>query len=338
MKHLWRMVKMMTMGTFFVMLLVAAVLYAAVTIWKTPQAKEIEIEAGMNVPAIAERLAEEQVIRTPKLFSLWVRLLGYDGKLRAGTYEFEQGLTLHQVVEKLKLGEVKVLTFTVIEGWNLKNIAASLNEKEYIRDRMLADEVLKLAEDPAFLASLGLTNVPSLEGYIFPETYRVLRPKTGEDILRQLFGAFEKEYIPNFAVQARLLGLTNHQVLTLASIVEKEAGSDEERPIVASVFWNRLKLKMPLQSDPTVIYGLKEFQGNLTRTDLQNPHLYNTYVHPGLPPGPICSPSRASIEAVLNPAQTDYLYFVSKNDGTHQFSADFADHTRAVMEFQPRRK
>ncbi|MBI4126151.1 MAG: endolytic transglycosylase MltG, partial [Deltaproteobacteria bacterium] len=168
----------------------------------------------------------------------------------------------------------------------------------------------------------------------FPDTYRVTLARTAEDILHQLVARFHEVWTPAYDERATALGLSVHQVMTLASIVEKETGAAHERPLIASVFLNRLKQGMPLQSDPTVIYGLPHFDGNLRKEDLSHPHHYNTYVHPGLPPGPIASPGKASIEAVLNPAETSYLYFVAKGDGTHEFTSSLSDHLRAVMRYQ----
>ena len=175
-----------------------------------------------------------------------------------------------------------------------------------------------------------------LEGYLFPETYTLIRQETDEaSVLRQMVAQFEREWA---TIRPAEPGpMTRHQLVTLASIVEKETGVAEERPLIARVFLNRLQRNMRLQSDPTVIYGIPDFTGNLTRAHLRQATPYNTYVIPALPPGPICNPGRAALEAVLRPADANALYFVSKNDGTHVFSTNLADHNRAVRTYQKTR-
>jgi UPF0755 protein len=191
---------------------------------------------------------------------------------------------------------------------------------------------LTLLQDSGFIHTLGI-DVSNLEGYLFPETYTLVRNETDvRSVIRMMVDRFQQVWRA-LNVQERH-GLNRHQLVTLASVVEKETGTAVERPLIARVFLNRLAQKMRLQSDPTVIYGIPDFNGNLTRSDLQRATVYNTYVIPALPPGPICNPGRASLEAVLQPADSDALYFVSRNDGTHIFSSNLADHNRAVQTFQ----
>ena len=195
------------------------------------------------------------------------------------------------------------------------------------------DRFLALTKDADFIKKIGF-NLENLEGYLFPDTYTLTRDTvTEEKLITMMTNRFQ--VIWNDLEQDLPAGLSRHQAITLASIVEKETGMSDERPLIAQVFLNRLKKKMRLQSDPTVIYGLQEnFDGDLTRKDLQQKNPYNTYVIDGLPPGPVCSPGRDSILAVLHPADVPYLYFVSKNDGSHHFSTSLKDHNRAVRKYQ----
>jgi UPF0755 protein len=274
------------------------------------------------------------VISTPKIFTAYARLTGKSGKLKAGEYEFPAGLNIHDILKKIVKGEVMEYKLKIIEGWSIADIVRYLEGYSLIEEPAFAREFERLAEDKEFATTLGFEGATSLEGYLFPDTYQVLKLKNPRDLIERLVARFKEVYTPELAALARQKGLTRRQLMTLASIVEKETGEAQERPLIAAVFLNRLKKKIPLQSDPTTIYGLENFDGNLRKEDLSNPHPYNTYVHPGLPPGPICNPGLASIEAVLYPAEVDYLYFVSKNDGSHEFSRTLAEHNRAVARYQ----
>jgi UPF0755 protein len=191
---------------------------------------------------------------------------------------------------------------------------------------------LALARDPDVIASFGLKGLASLEGYLFPDTYLMTRPSPGEQkILGRLVSRALEVYD---SLERGDSDLNRHQVFTLASIVEKETGKADERPVIASVFHNRLARRMKLQSDPTVSFAIEGFSGPLTKKDLRTPTPYNTYTIRGLPPGPICSPGRESLQAVLTPAESNYLYFVSKNDGSHHFSTSLGEHNRAVRTYQ----
>jgi UPF0755 protein len=199
-----------------------------------------------------------------------------------------------------------------------------------------AESFIATANNPHFVHSLGIP-ATSLEGYLFPDTYRFARKLPVETVLRSFVTMFNQHFGPVQEKQARKLGFTRHQVVILASVVEKETAVAEERPLIAGVFLNRLRKRVRLQSDPTVIYGLRNFDGNLTRAHLQQDTPYNTYTRRGLPVGPICNPGAASIQAVLNPTSTSYLYFVAKKDGTHHFSTTLVEHNAAVVRHQKRR-
>ncbi|MFH1874237.1 MAG: endolytic transglycosylase MltG [Pseudomonadota bacterium] len=314
--------------TVFLLCLIAAgflgwSFYAAIYKWTSPIKAIVEIEPGSSVQTIALKLAANKVLNTPKIFTAYVRLAGKSGKLKAGEYEFPAGLTAHEVLQKILKGDVIHYELQIIEGWSVADIADYLAKQPIITDPQFAADFKRLAK--------------SKEGYMFPDTYRILRPKSAQDLIDRFEARFNEVYSPEIAAVAKDQGLSKQEVITLASIVEKETGLADERPVIASVFLNRLKNNIALQSDPTVIYGLSNFDGNLRKQDLANPHPYNTYVHAGLPPGPICNPGQASIEAVLYPAQTHYLYFVSKNDGSHEFSRTLEEHNRAVQKYQMRR-
>jgi UPF0755 protein len=192
-----------------------------------------------------------------------------------------------------------------------------------------------LATDRPFLKSLGIS-AETVEGYLYPDTYRFARPTTAKDVMRAMVDQLGQVLTQEWQVRAKDIHMTIHEVLTLASVIEKETGSGDERPHISSVFHNRLRKKIPLQSDPTVIYGLPNFDGNLHKKDLSHPSPYNTYRWAGLPPGPIASPGAESIRAALYPAPSAYLYFVSKNDGTHEFSTNLIEHNKAVEKYQKR--
>jgi UPF0755 protein len=264
------------------------------------------------------------------LFSLWARLSGAQARIHQGLYRFDSSVTAREVLDRLVTGKGVFQTVTIPEGLTVKEIAELLAAAQ-ISDR---DTFLKEGADPKLLAGLGLQG-KGIEGYLFPSTYHFTPQTPARDIILKMAEQFRKVSLPFLRQGTTRSKLTSHEILTLASIIEKETGVEEERELVSAVFHNRLRLQMPLQSDPTVIYGLKNFDGNLTRKHLQDTSPYNTYRIAALPPGPICNPSLASIKAALRPADVPYLYFVSKNDGTHLFSATIEAHNRAVKALQP---
>jgi UPF0755 protein len=217
--------------------------------------------------------------------------------------------------------------FTVPEGKNMYEIAQMLHEKKIVNK----DEFILLAKNESFLNSIGI-KAETAEGYLFPETYQILPNTSAEAIIKMMVKEFDKNFK---SLNLSDKNFTPYEVLTLASIVEKETGDKKERPMIAGVFLNRLKIKMRLQSDPTTIYGIWEkYKGNLTRNDLLTPTPYNTYTISAIPKGPISNPGLKAMEAVLNPASHKYLYFVSQNDGTHIFSENYEDHKTAVNNWQ----
>jgi UPF0755 protein len=292
---------------------------------------EVRVDRRENFATVAARLKKHKVIANERLFVLWARLWSLDRRIRWGIYRFELPSSPHNVLKRMILGQGAFRRVTVPEGLTVREIA-DLFDREGIADKA---QLLAANTDSKLLARLGLTG-KSLEGYLFPDTYHFTPLMGPHDLLAAMKKRFD-DAVGTLAVRDNGLGLSVHEVVTLASLIEKESGVEDERPLISAVFHNRLKQKMPLQSDPTVIYGLKKFSGNLTRNDLQRPGPYNTYRIQGLPPGPICNPGLSALRAAILPAQVPYLYFVSKNDGSHLFSSTIADHDRAVERFQKKR-
>lgn len=280
---------------------------------------------------VAEQLQLQGFIRSATAFNLYARLQSAATKIRVGEFELRKSMTAVEILETLLSGEMVQHSFTVQEGLNIYEIAELLSEQG-LADR---EDFLRLAKNPSFIQALLKKNVPSLEGYLFPDTYRVTRYEGAKKILQTMVERFKLVYQE---IEKTELDLDPHQVVILASMIEKETGAPEERPLISSVFHNRLRKRMRLQSDPTILYGIRETHGvwkkNIQKKDILERTAYNTYKIPGLPAGPIANPGRESLQAVFRPAESEYLYFVSRNDGTHKFSKTYEEHRRAVVDFQ----
>jgi len=291
----------------------------------------VEIPEGASFKDVSNLLGEKGLIMSP----FWFRLLGKvqdaDRKVKPGEYDLHTAMRPAEILNMLVTGKVIKYTVLVQEGFTARQIGKLLDEARIVKEA----DVARLVSDPLFIKSLGVDG-PTLEGYLFPDTYYFPRRAKAEEVVKAMVAGFRQAYTPEMQARAASIGMTERQVMTLASIIEKETGQDEERPLISAVFHNRLKRKVPLQSDPTVIYGITNFNGNLTRADLMRRTPFNTYTSTGLPPGPIASPGSKSIIAALNPAPVDYIFFVSKNDGTHQFSTTLGEHNRAVGRYQKR--
>lgn len=292
---------------------------------------EIRIEQGEPFSMVVRKLRDQKVVSNEKLFSLWARYLGSEKKIHWGLYRFELPLSPSEVLNRMVQGKGIFQRVTIPEGLTVKEVADLLAKMGIVSE----ERFLAAAQDPELLASLGLQDT-GIEGYLFPNTYSFIPETPPREIILQMTEQFRKSVEPLAGQRKEDNNLTPHEIVTLASMIEKETGVEAERPLVSAVFHNRLKLKMPLQSDPTVIYGMKGFNGNLTRKDLHASSPYNTYRIPALPPGPICNPSLSSLRAALHPAAVPFLYFVSKNDGTHYFSDNLEAHSQAVKVYQPR--
>ena len=292
----------------------------------------VEVRPGESFGALTGRLTGEGTLHHARFLLLLALLRGDTGRIKTGDYVFHGRVSPKGFLDALVSGKGEFTAFTIPEGFSLRDMAARL-EEERLGD---AQEFLRLSHDPAFIASLNLPlrpAPPSLEGLVFPETYYLYRGVRESHLIQAMVRQFKQRAWPVLkAGEGR--GLTPYQALILASIVEKETGLDAERPLVSAVFHNRLRQGIKLGSDPTVIYGVPDFDGNLTRVHLRTPTPFNTYTQAGLPPTPIASPGLASIKAALAPAPVAYLYFVSRGDGTHQFSSDYRTHERAVDRYQ----
>lgn len=294
----------------------------------------VEIPRGLTVRAIGERLVEAGVVRDPLTFRLAMWLGGDDRGLQAGEYRFDRPMRAAEVIDKLARGDIHLVPITFPEGLDLEEMAEVFERSGF----GTASDFLTVASDPTPIADLD-PEATDLEGYLFPDTYRLPRRATADDVVRRMVRGFRDTWTAELQRAASDAQLSVRQVVSLASLVEKETGRADERPIIAAVYTNRLRRGMGLQCDPTVIYALKRaglYDGNLTRADLAYDSPYNTYRYPGLPPGPIASPGRASLEAALAPADVDYLYFVSRNDGSHEFARTLREHNRNVQEYQVR--
>jgi UPF0755 protein len=287
------------------------------------------VPPGQSLAATAEMLQRHQMISNAFKFRMLARLEGYDRRLKAGEYSLSSSMSPRDILERMAKGLVRLHRLTVPEGFTMMQIADQVGKAELAP----AVDILQRAQDPAYARARGI-NAPSLEGYLFPETYFFPRTVTPDGIIAAMLQAFRSAFPPEWERRAAELGFTVHEAVTLASIIEKETGDPSERSLISSVFHNRLKRGMRLETDPTVIYGITNFDGNLTRKHLETPTPFNTYIIRGLPPGPIASPGRDALKAALYPAQTDYVFFVSKNNGTHHFSTNLADHNRAVQHYQ----
>ncbi len=286
------------------------------------------IPKGAGLRRIKTILGREGVIKDDLRFLILARLTDSGHRLRAGEFAIARNLHPVEVLKILEQGEVVQHPLTIPEGLTTRQTAAVYAQSGWVDQQ----QFLALCKDPAFIHGLGIQQ-EQLEGYLFPDTYLLVRGKTdSRTIITTMVNRFLAVWREVSAGQSTTM--SRHEIVTLASIIEKETADPKERPLIAGVFLNRLEKSMRLQSDPTVIYGLNDFSGNLTRKDLKQETPYNTYVIKGLPPGPICNPGRAALEAVFHPEQSDALYFVSKNDGTHVFSKSLNEHNRAVRKYQ----
>jgi peptidoglycan lytic transglycosylase G len=294
----------------------------------------VAIPSGTSLDSASRLLTTKGVLKHPWLLKALFYYNRTQAKMKAGEYVFDRAMTPYQVYEKLLRGEQQYLVLTVPEGTNTFDLPAIL-AKEGIKP----SDVQAAMKSPSVIAQLQSIDpgIQGCEGFLFPETYFLTKTDNAEKILVTMIGQFKKRFLPQLKTRAKELGMSVVDIVTLASLIEKETGQGSERRLISGVFHNRLKQSMLLQCDPTVIYALRlsnEYKGFITRADLQKSSPYNTYVSPGLPPGPICNPGEAAIQAAMNPETTDKLYFVSKNDGTHYFSATLQEHNRAVQQYQ----
>jgi UPF0755 protein len=294
---------------------------------------EIEIPKGATYRQAAEILYKEKLIRDKNIFLIAGRLTGADRKIRAGFYSLWGSMSPFKIFGIIRRGQIIEYEFTIPEGDSLLEISEQI-EKSNIMNK---EEFMKLAKDRNFLESYEI-EANSVEGYIFPDTYRIPKGVSPEDAVGSMIDKMREKFTYEVLTRMEEIGMTENEVLTLASIIEKEAVVDSERPLISAVYHNRLKKKMPLQADPTAIYGIKSSREKITKEDLLRKTPYNTYRIKGLPPGPIASPGLKSIMAALYPADVPYLYFVSEDDRTHKFSSTAEEHIEAVKLYRQRQQ
>ncbi len=292
----------------------------------------VTIVPGSSTTAIAKHLATNNLIRSPLVFKLAVRYRGIGTQLRAGTYEFSRDMPLTRILDELKKGQIAYKTFTVPEGFTVKAIAELWEESGLGK----TDMFLNAVKSPELLEKY-LSEGISAEGYLFPDTYKFAKGSSAETVVNLMLAESDKRWTEALAEEAETLGYTRHQVITLASIIQREAGSVSEIPRIAGVFHNRLKHKWRLQADPTVLYTLGDPERLLIRKDLKVESPYNTYLHKGLPPGPIGNPGMASILGALRPEETSYFYFVAIEKGKHHFSETLDEHNRMIRQIRRKR-
>lgn len=291
----------------------------------------VAVKPGQGFSSVTSRLVKSKLISSPEKFKILGALTGDDKKIKAGEYLLSQAMTPGQIIEVLISGKVHLYKMTVPEGYNIYQVAEVVENAGF----GLKNDFVKAVKDQALLTKYGFASgVETFEGYLFPDTYRFPRGVKHPEIIRTMYERFNSVYRDEWKKRAKEIGFTVHEIVTLASIIEKETGDASERPIISSVFHNRLKKRMRLETDPTVIYGIKNYDGNITKKHLREKTPYNTYRIKGLPPGPIANPGEKSIEAALFPAKTDYLFFVSKKDTTHKFSTNIRDHINSVRKYQ----
>lgn len=304
---------------------------------KAEDAVIFEVPTGVSFRRIAQDLQDKGLIIDAFRMRVLAKLTGQGGRVKHGEYALNKGMTPGEILSILVSGKSIQYPVTFPEGSNIYEMAAILNSKGLYK----GEEFLKAVKDKAIIQDLLGIEVSSLEGYLFPETYNVTRYTPLRDLLAAMVQNFKTAYghaENELKAKGQSPPLSRHELVTLASIVEKETGAPEERPMIASVFYNRLRKNMKLQSDPTIIYGIwvdtGSYKQNITKDDILRSTRYNTYTVPRLPWGPIANPGREALSAVLMPANSEYLYFVSRNDGTHIFTRTYEEHLKAVRSYQ----
>ncbi len=334
--------KTMLIKTIKIILVVAVVMPLLISAWfsfefyfapKNPT-KEIffVVDKGQGVHDIAQNLKEKGIIKNRQAFLLGYNIYYSSKSLKAGEYKLNLPMSSKDILKMLTDGKVYLHSLTIPEGLTRKEIARHLDSLDFADE----EEFLSASAKTEIISFLD-KEATNLEGYLFPETYYFPKGISAEKIISTLISQFKDVFSEEWLKRAREIEMTPREVITLASLIEKETFLSEEKKLVSAVFHNRLRIRMKLDCDPTVIYALKEkgsFKGRLLKKDLKLDSPYNTYRNRGLPPGPICSPGRESLEAALYPAQEKYLYFVSKKDGSHHFSSNFRDHQNAVRKYR----
>jgi len=320
--------------------LLAGTVWLVVSLYRprafTPEEILVDIERGTGVGSVARLLEEKKIIGSRHSFLLYYRLFYFPQKIKAGEYALKSPLRAKDVLDILAKGKVFLHTVTIPEGLRALEIAPLI--LPFLADG--EDGFMAAFRDIRLIRSLD-GEAENLEGYLYPETYSIPKGLASVEAIGMMVNQFRAVFSADWLARARTLGMSIRQVVILASLIEKESSIAAERNLVSAVFHNRLRIGMKLDCDPTIIYALKQkglYNGNLTKKDMALDSPYNTYRYPGLPPGPICNPGRGALEAALYPADEPYLYFVSRNDGSHHFSRTFAEHQNAVRALQKKRQ
>jgi len=331
-KHLWVTYILSTL-----VVVIAVHFYLALFVPPTSEKvwKDIQVTDGMSFKAIAARLQKEGIIRYRGYFEIIGRLQGISRKVRVGYYGLGSHMSMWEVLDALRKGRIIEYEVVIPEGYNLYQIGWTLTGTPLISSD--PNDFIKVATNKEFVHSLGI-DANSLEGYLFPDTYYLPKGITVPDIAKRMVQRYRDVFSEEYRKRAAELGFSEHQILTLASIVEKEAKVSSERKLISAVYHNRLKQGMKLQADPTAVYGLKAWITKVTSQDLKRKTPYNTYLHKGLPPGPIANPGQGAILASLYPDSVDYLFFVAQGDGSHYFSKDYSEHGKAIGRYRATKK
>ncbi|MBC2713960.1 MAG: endolytic transglycosylase MltG [Desulfobacteraceae bacterium] len=298
-----------------------------------PQKVIITISPGQSFNKIVDHLYQKNIITFPSKFKLIARLKKSDRKIIAGEYELSRAMSPLAILKQLTDGYVRLHRLSIPEGFNISQIAEKVEAAGFCDKQSF----ISAATDEEQVRKMGISTT-TFEGFLFPDTYYFSNDVSPQQIISSMVDRFHEALLPEWKARAQEMGFSVNEIITLASIIEKETGVASERRLISSVFHNRIKQRMRLASDPTVIYGIKNFNGNITKKNLNTYTPYNTYMIAGLPPGPIANPGSESIKAALYPAKTNYLYFVAKRDKTHYFSSTLAEHNRAVRKYQLRRR
>ena len=293
----------------------------------------VRVPKGSTVRAVADSLTNAGVIGSPRLFRWFASSTGRSRAIKPGAYQFSKHASYSFVLDALVNGRSLMHTVVIPEGYDVRDIAPLVAKALSVTE----DSVRAVVTDTAWRRRLDVP-APTVEGYLFPATYAFADGTSARDAVTEMLERFEAAWKPEWNDRLQALSISRHAAMTMASIVEMEARKPEERPIIAAVYWNRVKKGMLLQADPTVQYALPTHVGRVLFKDLEIESKYNTYKHAGLPPGPIASPGEASIVAALNPANVPYLYFVAHPDGHHEFRTTFAEHSRAIADIKRQRK
>lgn len=291
--------------------------------------KKIEIKPGFSLKTISKILLEKGIVSNSKLFILATKLLGKEREIPVGTFTLTNANTNFSIIKQLINSHPETINVKLLEGWNSKQISKELSKRLGFDQ----NELIKLSKDYSFLSKKNI-KAKSIEGYLFPDTYKIFLGATPSSVFNLLVNKHNDFWINSYELRAKELNLTKHEIITLASIIEGEAIFDSERARISGVYHNRLKLKMKLQADPTIQYIIDDSPRRLLNRDLKIDSPYNTYLHKGLPPGPINSPGEESLKAALYPEKNDYIYFVARGDGFHTFSINRRQHNIAKKQFQ----